>query len=181
MLIEKLRHPRFHIGESLLPMNVPIFQRLGVLERVDAMGVRKLGADFPTASERGYNVFRFDRALQPDCPYAYQVPRDAFDAMLFEHAARCGARTLSDTEVRAVQFAEEQVVVSLQGTAGLQSLRARYLIDATGRDCLLGSRLKLPSGWRYEVMKPDADLLLGAKGKATIVQDDLDNTYQKLD
>jgi hypothetical protein len=45
----------------------------------------------------------------------------------------------------------------------------------------LGSRLKLPSGWRYEVMKPDADLLLGAKGKATIVQDDLDNTYQKLD
>jgi hypothetical protein len=45
----------------------------------------------------------------------------------------------------------------------------------------LGSRLKLPSGWRYEVLKPDADLLLGAKGKATIVQDDLDNTYQKLD
>jgi hypothetical protein len=30
-------------------------------------------------------------------------------------------------------------------------------------------------------MTPDADLVLGAKGKATIVQDDLDNTYQKLD
>ena len=45
----------------------------------------------------------------------------------------------------------------------------------------LGSRLKLPAGWRYEVMKPDADLMLGAKGKATIVQDDLDDTYQKLD
>jgi hypothetical protein len=45
----------------------------------------------------------------------------------------------------------------------------------------LGSRLKLPAGWRYEVMKPDADLMLGAKGKATVVQDDLDDTYQKLD
>jgi hypothetical protein len=45
----------------------------------------------------------------------------------------------------------------------------------------LGSRLKLPAGWRYETMTPDADLVLGAKGKATIVQDDLDDTYQKLD
>jgi hypothetical protein len=45
----------------------------------------------------------------------------------------------------------------------------------------LGSRLKLPTGWRYEVMKPDSDLLLGATGKAIVVQDDLDNTYQKLD
>jgi hypothetical protein len=45
----------------------------------------------------------------------------------------------------------------------------------------LGSRLKLPAGWRYETMTPDADLVLGAKGKAIIVQDDLDDTYQKLD
>jgi hypothetical protein len=45
----------------------------------------------------------------------------------------------------------------------------------------LASRLKLPAGWRYEVMKPDSDLLLGATGKAIVVQDDLDNTYQKLD
>jgi hypothetical protein len=45
----------------------------------------------------------------------------------------------------------------------------------------LGSRLKLPAGWRYDTMTPDADLILGAKGKATIVQDDLNNTYQKLD
>jgi hypothetical protein len=45
----------------------------------------------------------------------------------------------------------------------------------------LATRLKLPAGWRYEVMKPDSDLLLGATGKAIVVQDDLDNTYQKLD
>jgi hypothetical protein len=30
-------------------------------------------------------------------------------------------------------------------------------------------------------MTPDTDLMLGAQGKATVVQDDLDNTYQKLD
>jgi hypothetical protein len=45
----------------------------------------------------------------------------------------------------------------------------------------LGVKLKLPSGWTYSVTTPDKDLRLGASGKATVVQDDLDNTYQKLD
>ena len=29
-IFEKARHPRFHIGESLLPQNLPILERLGV-------------------------------------------------------------------------------------------------------------------------------------------------------
>lgn len=45
----------------------------------------------------------------------------------------------------------------------------------------LGAKLKLPSGWRYTSIVPDKDLVLGAAGKATIIQDDLDNTYQKMD
>jgi hypothetical protein len=45
----------------------------------------------------------------------------------------------------------------------------------------LGNRLKLPSGWRYTKLSPETDLVLGAKGTATVVQDELENTYQKLD
>jgi len=45
----------------------------------------------------------------------------------------------------------------------------------------LGGRLKLPTGWRYETMTPASDLIVGAKGRAIIVQDDLDDTYRKLD
>jgi hypothetical protein len=45
----------------------------------------------------------------------------------------------------------------------------------------LGARLKLPSGWRYESMVPASDLVLGAHGAAIIVQDDLDDTYQRID
>ncbi len=48
-LFERDRYPRFHIGESLLPMNLPIFERLGVLDKVRAMGVFKPGADFEAA------------------------------------------------------------------------------------------------------------------------------------
>jgi hypothetical protein len=45
----------------------------------------------------------------------------------------------------------------------------------------LGAKLKLPDGWRYSTTVPQQDIVAGAKGKATVVQDDLDNTYQKLD
>jgi flavin-dependent dehydrogenase len=71
--LEKARHPRFHIGESLLPMNLPLFERLGVLDKVRALGAYKRGADFEADNERGYNTFAFDRALGNSPPHAYQV------------------------------------------------------------------------------------------------------------
>jgi hypothetical protein len=45
----------------------------------------------------------------------------------------------------------------------------------------LGARLKLPAGRRYESMVAASDLVLGAHGAVIIVQDDLDDTYQKID
>jgi hypothetical protein len=45
----------------------------------------------------------------------------------------------------------------------------------------LGAKLKPPSGWSYSSMIPEMDLVLGAAGTATVIQDELENTYQKLD
>jgi len=42
----------------------------------------------------------------------------------------------------------------------------------------LGDRLQLPEGWRYRSRVLREDLVLKARGSATIVQDDLTNTYQ---
>src|ERR1700679_4281881 len=97
--LEKARHPRFHIGESLLPMNMPIFERLGVFEQVMAIGRRKLGADFPAPNGCGYNVFHFNRTLNKGTGYAVQIRREELDLLLFNHAAACGAETHQDTEV----------------------------------------------------------------------------------
>jgi hypothetical protein len=44
----------------------------------------------------------------------------------------------------------------------------------------LGSRLKLPSGWSYRSRVLDQDLVASASGEATIIQDDLQDTYQRL-
>src|SRR5262245_39154475 len=103
-LVERDHHPRFHIGESLLPMNMPILDRLGLCERLHEIGVKKLGADFPADNERGYNVFRFERCLNPTWPHAYQVRRDEFDHMLFQHAAESGAVTEQDARVGRIEF-----------------------------------------------------------------------------
>lgn len=44
----------------------------------------------------------------------------------------------------------------------------------------LGAKLKLPAGWSYAMKTPAQELLLKADGKATVLQDDLKNTYQKI-
>lgn len=44
----------------------------------------------------------------------------------------------------------------------------------------LGSRLHLPQGWKFQVVKPESDLTLEAKGKAIVLQDDLENSYQRI-
>src|SRR6516165_8552690 len=99
IVLEKAHHPRFHIGESLLPMNLPLFERLGVLDKVRAMGVFKPGADFEADNERGYNSFAFSRAIGNSPPHAFQVWRADFDRMLFEHARSCGTSAREGHEV----------------------------------------------------------------------------------
>src|SRR5687768_9638013 len=104
-LLEKDRHPRFHIGESLLPMNLPILQRLGVLEQVQAIGLYKAGADFPVtgrADGAGYNTFRFANALDPRFPHAYQVHRAEFDQLLFARARRSGVDAREGEKVEGI-------------------------------------------------------------------------------
>ena len=51
-LLEKTRHPRFHIGESLLPANAELFVRLGVRTEVEAIGMRKWGVEFAEAWDK---------------------------------------------------------------------------------------------------------------------------------
>lgn len=143
-LFEKDRHPRFHIGESLLPMNLPILERLGVLEAVHRIGVVKVGADFPSPNEQGYLVFRFERALHEQWPHAYQVRRDEFDKVLFDNAVVSGARTAEAHRVTSVDLGDQYVTVAGQSEDGRPfSCRARYLVDASGRDTLLGNQLRV--------------------------------------
>jgi flavin-dependent dehydrogenase len=143
--LEKERHPRFHIGESLLPMNLPLFERLGVHDKVRALGVYKRGADFESDEPLGYHTFAFDRPLGNSPPHAYQVYRQDFDAMLYRHARECGADAREAEEVLGVeQRAPRDTRVEVRRADGTTyRIQARYLIDASGRDAFLASKGRL--------------------------------------
>lgn len=144
LLLEKDRHPRFHIGESLLPANLPIFDTLGVMEKVRALGVVKHGADFPRG-EDGYQAIYFRRALGDTPPYAFHVKREEFDQMLFEHARANGVDAREGVKVERVELGGIGDVTAHAKSADGDTLtvRAKYLVDASGRDTLLGNALKL--------------------------------------
>jgi flavin-dependent dehydrogenase len=143
--LEKAHHPRFHIGESLLPMNLPIFERLGVLDKVRALGVHKRGADFQANNERGYSTFAFSRAIGDSPPHSYQVWRQDFDKMLYDHARECGADAREGQEVLKVeQKNARESLLEVQADDGRKySVQARYLVDASGRDAFVASKNKL--------------------------------------
>jgi flavin-dependent dehydrogenase len=143
--LEKEHHPRFHIGESLLPMNLPVFERMGVLEKVRAMGVFKAGADFEADNERGYNNYAFARAIGNSPPHAYQVWRQDFDKMLYDHARESGADAREGHEVLKVEQNDiRDTRLEVRAADGrTYSIQARYLVDASGRDAFLSSKKKL--------------------------------------
>jgi flavin-dependent dehydrogenase len=146
-LLEKSAHPRFHIGESLLPMNLPILERLGVLDEVRQIGVFKPGADFPLQGDvEKTNVFHFSRAIAPKFEHAYQVKREEFDQLLFRHALANGVDARERVAVERVAFGDDgrPSVVHARAADGAElAFAPRYVIDASGRDTFLGSKLKL--------------------------------------
>jgi flavin-dependent dehydrogenase len=144
ILLEKAHHPRFHIGESLLPMNLPLFERLGVLEQVRALGVVKPGADFEADNERGYNSFAFARALGNSPPHAFQVWRADFDRMLFQHARSCGVSAREGHEVvQCEQLGPRDSRLEVRTGEGSYAVQTRYVVDASGRDTFLSARRRL--------------------------------------
>jgi flavin-dependent dehydrogenase len=141
-LFEKSRHPRFHIGESLLPANLPLFERLGVADEVRGIGMQKWGAELVSPAHAQPTRLAFTDAWDKSLPFAYQVRRSQFDEILFRNAARKGALPLEGCRVRGVEFdgdggARLQVQ---REDGGEETWRARYVADASGRDTFLGNR-----------------------------------------
>ena len=99
-LLEKARHPRFHIGESMLPQSYPLFEKLGLVDALWKLPhVEKLGAEFILGNgEGGPAMFEFINGLIPG-EKTFNVERSHFDALLLAHAQRAGARVRENTSV----------------------------------------------------------------------------------
>jgi flavin-dependent dehydrogenase len=145
VVLEKDRFPRFHIGESLLPLNLPLFYRLGVADEVRRIGVYKPGAEVISDEHAQATTFRFDHNPCLSVDHSYHVRRADFDKLLLDNSRRLGATVLEGTRVTEVEFgAEGRLGVTAVGPDGVPSpWFPRYLVDASGRDTLLLNRLGL--------------------------------------
>jgi flavin-dependent dehydrogenase len=142
VVLERERFPRFHIGESLLPFNVPLFERLGIAEEVKRIGVYKPGAELISDAHQETATFRFADNPQVGIGYSYHVLRSDFDKLLLDNSRRLGAEVIEGARVTDVMLeAGNPQVTAIGPDAAPVQWSARYLVDATGRDTLLANRL----------------------------------------
>ncbi|WP_234484996.1 NAD(P)/FAD-dependent oxidoreductase [Noviherbaspirillum pedocola] len=145
-LIEKAHHPRFHIGESLLPANLPLLEKLGVAKEVEAIGMKKWAAEFVSPWHDHTQVFQFGNAMDKRWPHAYQVKRAEFDEILIRNAARAGANVIEGCKVTDVAFLPEGqgAMIATRDEHGVdKTWHARFVLDASGRDTVLARKLDI--------------------------------------
>ena len=148
ILIESDRHPRFHVGESLLPHSLPMFDRLGLHEAIRALArtLVKPGATFCSHDGSEKSDFWFDESSAPVIPHAYNVRRDEFDAMLLRTAEVRGVDVREGWKAIAPEWEGDRLagvcVRTPEGEEG--TIRAKCIVDATGQHAFLATRM----GWK---------------------------------
>lgn len=130
LILERDQHPRFHIGESMLPMSTPVFNRMGI-EWNKNQYLHKNGAQFINEASGQSVRFCLNSEYQP-----YQVERSVFDQMLVENSVKHGATLHQNEAVKKVATTDEAVQVD----TGKDRYTSRYFIDATGRSVLMGRK-----------------------------------------
>ena len=140
--LEKEHHPRFHIGESLLPMNLPILEELGVLDQIEENNIRKYGAEFDSMYHDRLSTYYFAKALNKNHPYAYEVKREQFDEILFRNATKKGVDNREGMKVIEVTtHADDSSTIIAQCDEGKEhSFKAKFLVDASGRSTFMSTK-----------------------------------------
>ncbi len=143
VVIERETFPRFHIGESLLPYSMPTFERLGLREVLDRTFLHKHGAEVETTCGSRHIRFHFRNGFRLAHTQSYQVDRATFDQLLLDHARASGADVHEATAVERVAFTAEGATLTVMAAAGSREIRARYVLDASGRNTVIGTQKKL--------------------------------------
>lgn len=143
VMLEKDHHPRFHIGESLLPGNVDLFDKLGVRDQIDRIGMPKFGIEFVPPDSPARSYVDFAEGWDPSKGSAWQVRRSEMDELLFRNAAKAGTLTLEGAQVRQVDFDDSGANIRAQLDDGsTRNWRAKFVVDASGRDTVLANKFK---------------------------------------
>ena len=131
LVLERVRHPRFRIGESLPPKVYPLLAILGVAEAVQRAGFATMGG---TTIGNGDGLTTHD--FHPDgTRRGWQVQRGDFDRILVDRARMVGCVVAEETAL--IEAGPGWVEHSSGRT------HCRFVVDATGTRAVLGRQLGL--------------------------------------
>jgi flavin-dependent dehydrogenase len=150
VVLEREKFPRFHIGESLLPFSTQAFDRLGVREKLNRTFLPKHGGEIMAACGTTSAKFYFKDGYKTTRDRAYQVTRSEFDKLLLDHSRENGAEVREETEVKKIEFATDRVRLEIEAPGGaIEMIDARYLLDCSGRQTILGNFFKLKKSYDH--------------------------------
>ena len=132
MIVEKMKFPRFVIGESLLPRCMEALEEAGFLDAVKACGFQeKYGAKF-VKNGKICDYFFADQ-FTPGWSWTWQVPRAAFDKTLADTCEKMGIPVCYQTTVTGIEFNGSDSVTTVEDVDGNISLiEAHFIVDGSG-------------------------------------------------
>ncbi len=142
-IIEKVKFPRYVIGESLLPRCMDHFEEVGLLDVLKEQNYEvKRGARFLKKGE--VCNFDFSKKFTKGWDWTWQVPRAHFDNVLAEETQRKGVPIDFENEVIGVVFDGTKSKTTIKDINGnIKYINAKYIIDASGYGRVLPRLLNL--------------------------------------
>lgn len=147
-ILSRGTRPPLVVGESLVPAVVPIIRKLGIEKEVSGYSMYKPGATFMLAPPHSHMSFDFSRVSSTLPPYAYNVPRDRFDASLVNAAKDAGVRIVRHTAAPERIGDSDRIRLDATSLAALEGWidgQPDLIVDASGRSRLLPKLLGLPT------------------------------------
>lgn len=144
VLFDDERRPEIVVGESLIPAGIPPLRRLGVEDAVAAIGMHKPGATLTWSPTHRFS-FRFARYEKWMVPYAYNVPRREFDAVLLARAEAVGARRVTMRAGLTRGGGDAELVLAPDAVAATGWPAPDLVVDATGRARVSARLLEIPA------------------------------------
>jgi flavin-dependent dehydrogenase len=121
-----------------------LFEQLGVLDQVQAIGLPKWGVEFNSPQHAERSLLEFADAWDKSMPMAWQVRRSELDELLFRNARAAGADCHEACTVRRVDVdADGATAQAVLDDGAVLHWRARFVVDASGRDTLLARQFDL--------------------------------------
>ena len=131
-IVEKMKFPRFVIGESLLPRCMEALEEAGFLDAVKAKGFQeKFGAKF-VKNGKICDYFFADQ-FTPGWSWTWQVPRGEFDKTLADCCEKMDIPIDFETTVTGIEFNGSDSVTTVEDIDGNTSqIEARFIVDGSG-------------------------------------------------